>query len=64
MDKDEKAKQAGWSNPNYVVTEGKNTQRKVFSHYLSICVLSFFLAVICKTTGKGWILYVVYFYYS
>ena len=39
MDKDEKGKQAGWSNPNYEVTEGKLT-RICSPNFLSVCTLS------------------------
>ena len=57
MDRDEKGKQGGWSNPNYEVTEGKlglkiDLGRKTFSLFcLSLCsfVNPFLLTVICKT---------------
>ena len=38
MDKDEKGKRGGWSNPNYEVTEGKTHKWMEFSFFVGQCV--------------------------
>ena len=63
MDKDEKGKQAGWSNPNYEVTEGKLT-RKVFSSlFARLCVVYLFFQSSSRLLVKGVLYTIVYNYY-
>ena len=53
MDKDEKGKQAGWSNPNYEVTEGKLTRKFFSSLFARLCVVYLFFQSSARLLVKG-----------